>query len=158
MWTIFKVFIEFVTTLFLFWCFGWELCGILTLRPGIDGPIWSYLDHQWSYWWSLKCTYLGDGEGNGNPLQYSAWKIPWMEEPGRLQSMESQRVRHNWEISLFTIWEMNHLTPTGLEHLVILFAFLLDSLSPSPMHVDCLSQVNKRNTLLQITISSSPMA
>ena len=23
------------------------------------------------------------GEGNGNPLQYS-WKIPWMEEPGRL--------------------------------------------------------------------------
>ena len=24
-----------------------------------------------------------------------AWKIPWMEEPGRLQSMVSQRVRHN---------------------------------------------------------------
>ena len=25
-----------------------------------------------------------------------AWKIPWMEEPGRLQSMGSQRVGHNW--------------------------------------------------------------
>ena len=24
-----------------------------------------------------------------------AWKIPWTEEPGRLWSMESQRVRHN---------------------------------------------------------------
>ena len=24
-----------------------------------------------------------------------AWKIPWMEEPGRLQSMGSQRLRHN---------------------------------------------------------------
>ena len=24
-----------------------------------------------------------------------AWKIPWTEEPGRLQSMASQRVRHN---------------------------------------------------------------
>ena len=24
-----------------------------------------------------------------------AWRIPWMEEPGRLQSMGSQRVRHN---------------------------------------------------------------
>ena len=24
-----------------------------------------------------------------------AWKIPWMEEPGRLQSMGSQKVRHN---------------------------------------------------------------
>ena len=24
-----------------------------------------------------------------------AWRIPWMEEPGRLQSMELQRVRHD---------------------------------------------------------------
>ena len=24
-----------------------------------------------------------------------AWRIPWMEEPGRLQSMGSQRVRHD---------------------------------------------------------------
>ena len=29
-----------------------------------------------------------------------AWKIPWMEEPGRLQSMGSQRVRHSWATSL----------------------------------------------------------
>ena len=29
-----------------------------------------------------------------------ACKIPWVEEPGRLQSMESLRVRHNWAISL----------------------------------------------------------
>ena len=34
------------------------------------------------------------GEGNGTPLQYSCWKIPWMEEPGGLQSMGSRRVRH----------------------------------------------------------------
>ena len=25
-----------------------------------------------------------------------AWRIPWTEEPGRLQSTESQRVRHDW--------------------------------------------------------------
>ena len=25
-----------------------------------------------------------------------AWKIPWTEEPGRLQSMESQRVEHDF--------------------------------------------------------------
>ena len=24
-------------------------------------------------------------EGNGNPLQYLAWKIPWTEEPGGLE-------------------------------------------------------------------------
>ena len=28
------------------------------------------------------------------------WKSPWMEEPGRLQSMGSQRVRHSWATSL----------------------------------------------------------
>ena len=30
-----------------------------------------------------------------------AWRIPWREEPGRLQSMGSQRVGHNWATSLF---------------------------------------------------------
>ena len=29
-----------------------------------------------------------------------AWKIPWMEEPGRLQSMGSLRVWHDWTTSL----------------------------------------------------------
>ena len=29
-----------------------------------------------------------------------AWRIPRMEEPGRLQSMGSQRVRHDWATSL----------------------------------------------------------
>ena len=29
-----------------------------------------------------------------------AWKIPWKEEPGRLQSMGSLRVRHDWATSL----------------------------------------------------------
>ena len=34
-----------------------------------------------------------------------AWKIPWMEEPGRLQSMGSLRVGHDWatSLSLFTV-------------------------------------------------------
>ena len=29
-----------------------------------------------------------------------AWKIPCMEEPGRLQSMGSQKIRHDWATSL----------------------------------------------------------
>ena len=29
-----------------------------------------------------------------------AWRIPWTEEPHRLQSMGSQRVGHNWVTSL----------------------------------------------------------
>ena len=41
--------------------------------------------------------------GRGDPLEKEmatrssilAWKIPWMEEPGRLQSVGSQRVGHD---------------------------------------------------------------
>ena len=31
-----------------------------------------------------------------------AWKIPWTEEPGGLQSTGSQRVRHDWVTNIFT--------------------------------------------------------
>ena len=35
------------------------------------------------------------GEGNGNPLQSPAWRIPWTEEPGGLPSPGSQRGGHS---------------------------------------------------------------
>ena len=35
-------------------------------------------------------------EGNGTPLRTLAWKTPWTEEPGRLQSMGSLRVKHDF--------------------------------------------------------------
>ena len=36
------------------------------------------------------------GEGNGYPhSSILAWRIPWTEEPGRLQPMGLQRVRHD---------------------------------------------------------------
>ena len=40
------------------------------------------------------------GEGNGNPLQYSYWRIPWTEEPGGLQFIglqESEVTEHEQE-------------------------------------------------------------
>ena len=48
-----------------------------------------------------------------------AWKIPWTEEPGRLQSMGSLRVGHYWatSLSLFTFmhWRRKwQLTPMFL--------------------------------------------
>ena len=55
---------------------------------------------MWETWlWSL---------GQEDPLEKEmathssilAWRIPWMEEPGRLQSMGSQRVGHDWVTSL----------------------------------------------------------
>ena len=49
---------------------------------------------------SLSCI----GEGNGAHSSALAWRIPWMEEPGRLQSMGSLRVGYDWatSLSLFT--------------------------------------------------------
>ena len=51
--------------------------------------------------------------GLGNPLEKEmathcsilAWRIPWTEEPGGLQSMGSQRVRHDWVTNTFTFKE-----------------------------------------------------
>ena len=47
-----------------------------------------------------------------------AWRIPWMEEPGGLQSMGSQRVGHNWATSL---------SPLGLHPAL-----------PQPWKIECL--------------------
>ena len=41
---------------------------------------------------SLSCI----GEGNGNPLQVLAWRIPGTGEPGGLPSMGLHRVGHDW--------------------------------------------------------------
>ena len=54
------------------------------------------------------------GEGNGNPLQYSAWRIPWTEESGGLQSMESQKVGHN--TLHFTIYKMDKQKSPTVKH------------------------------------------
>ena len=46
-------------------------------------------------------------EGHGNLLSsILAWRIPWTEEPGGLQSMGLQRVRHDWRDLAFHLWEV----------------------------------------------------
>ena len=48
-----------------------------------------------------------------------AWKIPWTEGPGRLQSMRSQRVRHDraTSLSLSIISDVEHLLSICLSSL-----------------------------------------
>ena len=52
-------------------------------------------------------TGSGRSPGGGRATHSSilAWRIPWTEEPGRLQSMGSQRVRHDW-----SNWACTHNT------------------------------------------------
>ena len=97
MWTIFKVFIEFVTILFLFLWFGFlghEACEILAPRPGIE-PAPPALEGE---------VLITTGPPGKSPrsvfLKMS--DIEQTEEPGRLQSMGLLRVGHDWVSSLFT--------------------------------------------------------
>ena len=67
---------------------------------GSDGKVSAYNADHVGDPGSIPGSGRSPGEGNGNPLQYSCLKIPRMEEPGRLKSMGSQRVRHDWATSL----------------------------------------------------------
>ena len=62
-----------------------------------DFPVGS--DNNLPTVWETQVQYLGWEdpleEGIATHSSTLAWKIPWMEEPGRLQSMGLQRVGHN---------------------------------------------------------------
>ena len=56
---------------------------------------------QETWVWSLGWEYpLKKGMATHSSIL--AWRIPWTEEPGGLQSMGWQRVRHNWTIHSHT--------------------------------------------------------
>ena len=60
-------------------------------------------------------------EGMATHSSILAWRIPWTEELGRLQSMGSQRVRHDWVTNTYThihihiqrIWIMKNIWLQG---------------------------------------------
>ena len=45
---------------------------------------------------SIPGTERASGGGHGTHSSILAWRIPWTEEPGGLESTESKRVRHGW--------------------------------------------------------------
>ena len=56
-----------------------------------------------------------------------AWRIPWTEEPGRLQSMGLLRVGHDWvtSLSLFTFMHWCSINMGGF-WIIFTFIYLLD--------------------------------
>ena len=59
------------------------------------GPKWWTLGVELTFMWTVKTKAMAPHSST------LAWKIPWMEEPGRLQSMGSLRVGHDWATSLW---------------------------------------------------------
>ena len=99
---------------------------IQSMRTSLVSQMVKHLLTMWRTWvWSL---------GQEDPLEKEmathsstlAWEISWTEEPGRLQSMGSQRVRHDWVTKLslsyaqwvqFSLSVMSDsLPPHGLQH------------------------------------------
>ena len=71
-------------------CWAFQLALVLKNPPanaGDSGDVGSIPE-------SGRCPGIGNGIGN-NRSSILAWKIPWTEEPGGLQSMGSQRVGHD---------------------------------------------------------------
>ena len=75
-------------------------------------------------------------EGMATHPSFLAWRIPWTEEPGGLQSMGSQRVGHDWTTKHSTalihcmhtpqfIYPCIHRWTHGLSHLWLLWIILL---------------------------------
>ena len=71
-------------------------------KPGFPGGISGTSKEPACQW--RRCKRLVWSLGQENPLEKGmathstilAWRIPWTEEPGRLQFIGSQKVRHNW--------------------------------------------------------------
>ena len=78
-------------------------------RPGVSLLCTRYI-HSFSLSFSsfhvfgLSCPHSWGEKAMAPHSSTLAWKIPWAEEPGGLQSMGSLRVRYNWatSLSLFT--------------------------------------------------------
>ena len=92
---------------FLFLCSvalfeGYFLCfevGHALWRASLVAQTVKRLPTMWETW----VQSLGQEDLEQEMVTHSstlAWKITWMKEPGRLQSMGLQRVRHDWATSL----------------------------------------------------------
>ena len=63
-----------------------------------------------------------------------AWRIPWTEEPGRLQSMGSQRVGHNWVTFAFTFSYYLVRTPSAKVAWVVVVGFVCAQVISLSLH------------------------
>ena len=83
----------------------WKFTVNILLKPGLQN-----FEHYFTSVWD-DCNYVVVWTFFGIALATHSstlpWKIPWTEEPGRLQSMELQRVGHDWKTSLVQDWNEN---------------------------------------------------
>ena len=82
---------------------GYRVCGNSVLSLQVLHKSKTIFFKKFIY----KNQYIFPREGNGTPLQYSCWQIPWTEGPGGLQSMGSLGVGYDRATSLYFFTSMH---------------------------------------------------
>ena len=86
-----------------YWCLGqWNQNHTLNRGCHECDDLEATKIHEWGY---MKIKDLGTSQkAMASHSSTLAWKIPWMEEPGRLQSVGLWSIGHDWatSLSLFT--------------------------------------------------------
>ena len=67
------------------------------------------------------------GQETATHTSILTWKIPWMDEPGELQSMGLQRVGHNWATNTY-IQHNDHLILDSLIRINCMYIFKMSLL------------------------------
>ena len=92
-------------------CHNFSLCRI-------SYGLWDYVNTQ--FFVKLSPTSFSICQEMAIRSSICAWKIPWTEEPGGLQSMGSQRVGHNLATSQQCTWR-SKLRPVQITSDIVLF-------------------------------------
>ena len=98
----------------------WKFQVHVLLKPGLENIEHYFITSVWDECnWAVVWAFFGIARVFYLGLSVNAWKIPWTEDPGGLQSMGSQRVWHDWATSLSNLVKAK-ATPVGLTFCSIL--------------------------------------
>jgi len=81
------------------WLSDWTELNWIYITIYLYTPLYTHV-HVYIYVCVCVCILFITEKAKAPHSSTLAWKIPWTEEPGRLQSMGSLRVGHDWATSL----------------------------------------------------------
>ena len=84
------------------WSFPWTTTCPASLWASLVALMVKNLPVIQETWVQSLCWEVPLKEGMAPHSSILAWRIPWTEEPGRLQSMGSQRAGHDWATNTHT--------------------------------------------------------
>ena len=83
------------------------------------------------------------------------WRIPWTEEPGRLQSRESQRVDTTEQLHFHILWTANVFYLLELSRILLLFQIFFNPELIEFMHTEPMNTDNQTYVKQLINVSST---